>query len=203
MHRSSARAGNMRHVHTSALLALVALFVVASASAQSDRPRDTARLIDEYRTSLGLPQLHYDNRLTTAAQAHSDTMLAIDCFAHTCPGEPVAGQRALAAGYPSSGVGEIIARGMLMPVDAVAAWRGSPAHDEIMRGQWADVGCGVAGADGGIGSGRGPFWTCVFGNPGAPPWGGLPTLPPPGVTLTPRPPTPTPTPDPRGPLPAG
>lgn len=193
--------GVLRAVILSAFLAAFVLFV-STATAQSSRSADTARLINEYRASLGLPQLRIDARLAAAAQSHSDFMLANGCFSHICPGEPVPGQRALSAGYTSSGVGEVIGMGYVMPADVVTGWRNSPAHDAILRGQWQDIGCGVAGEPGQVGGGQGPYWTCVVGNPGAPPWPGLPTLPPPGVTLTPRPTT-TPTPDPRGPLPAG
>ncbi len=141
---------------------------------------DVVALINQYRASQGLAALRGDMRLAGAATFHNRWMRDQDCFSHICPGEPSPGERAVAAGYPSAGVGEVIGRGYPTAADVVMGWRNSPGHDAVLRGGFLDIGCAVEDGQ----TKGGPWWTCVFGSAG-----GGPLLP----TATPRASAPTPT----------
>jgi uncharacterized protein YkwD len=139
---------------------------------------ETVAAINAYRATLGKPALRYDARLAGAADFHNRWMWDHDCFAHQCPGEPDPWERIKAAGYSYTLASEVIGRGYWDVASAVAGWRNSPPHNQIITGDYADAGCAMLDGPGG------PWWTCDFGT------AGLGSVPPP--TVTPSPPTATP-----------
>jgi uncharacterized protein YkwD len=108
-------------------------------------------LIDVERRGRGLNALDAQKTLKRAAKAHTNQMLSIGCFLHTCPGEPDLVGRVTAAGYlPCNctwSVGENIAWGQGeygSPEAIVAAWMASPPHREmILTASMRDVDVGV------------------------------------------------------------
>ncbi|MEK8169870.1 CAP domain-containing protein [Streptomyces sp. M19] len=66
-----------------------------------------------------------DPRLTAAAQAHSDDMVARDFYSHTSPEEPALGPRRR-RGATHRGIGENIACGQRTPAEVVRGWMNSP-----------------------------------------------------------------------------
>jgi uncharacterized protein YkwD len=99
--------------------------------------------------------LRADDRLTVAAQAHSDDMAARDYFSHTSPEGDDFVDRATAAGYDSPG-GENIAAGYPSAAAVMDGWMGSPEHAaNITECAFTAIGVGV--------NSDGWYWTQVFG----------------------------------------
>jgi uncharacterized protein YkwD len=101
----------------------------------------------------------FNNRdLQQAAQSHTNTMRAQNCFSHQCSGEPGLKQRVRSTGYFNGGgrVGEIIAyadadppppgqpNGEDTPNTVVNRWLNSSIHRSLIRDAgFEDVGVGV------------------------------------------------------------
>jgi uncharacterized protein YkwD len=117
-------------------------------------------LVNQQRTSRGLPPLHGSSRLDRSAQGWTDAMMAGGFFGH---GSNFAG-RISAAGYDWTAAGENIATGFPTPSAVVSAWMASPDHcRNILSPLYSDVGTGVLnGAIAPFGSG-GATWTQDFG----------------------------------------
>jgi uncharacterized protein YkwD len=123
------------------ILAL-ALFLVVSACADSDPPRpqpafyiDLARsgstldpltsttIINGYRTNLGLPPLAWDPALAEEARNEAARLAA--------RGE--LSTEVLQAARPVRGLRRSVSGGYHSFADAFSGWRGSPAHDAVLR----------------------------------------------------------------------
>ncbi len=99
--------------------------------------------------------LRADDRLTIAAQGHSDDMAERDYFSHTSPEGDTFQDRAAAAGYDRPG-GENIAWGYRSAATVMDAWMDSPGHAaNITRCSFTTIGIGV--------NTDGWYWTQVFG----------------------------------------
>ncbi|MFJ6835936.1 CAP domain-containing protein [Streptomyces sp. NPDC091209] len=115
-------------------------------------------LTNAERASAGLPPLHADATLTTAAQAHSADMVARDFYAHTSPDGGQPWDRAAAAGCTRRSIGENIACGQRSPAEVVLGWMNSPGHRaNILKRDFTHIGIGLAG-----GSRAGTYWTQLF-----------------------------------------
>lgn len=101
-------------------------------------------------------------RLDEAASAYAARLAREDFFSHVDPQGRDAGDRAEAAGYRWSRVGENLAAGQDTPGDVVQAWRGSPGHCRVMMGEWVHLGLGFAHDEA---STYGEHWVQVFGVP--------------------------------------
>ncbi|WP_413104828.1 CAP domain-containing protein [Streptomyces sp. Inha503] len=111
------------------------------------------------RAAARLAPLAPDPRLTAAAQAHSDDMVARDFYSHTGPEGQQPWYRARAAGATHRGVGENIACGQRSPEEVVRGWMNSPGHRaNILKPDFTHIGVGHA-----TGSRAGTYWTQVFG----------------------------------------
>jgi len=100
--------------------------------------------------------------LRAAARGHSKAMGDQDFFAHDDPQGRGPGDRAKAAGYPSSFVGENIAAGQKDPAAVVRAWLESPGHcKNIMEPGYRYLGVGYAHDAAGVRYGH--YWTQEFG----------------------------------------
>jgi uncharacterized protein YkwD len=109
----------------------------------------TLCLLNRERGLRDLPPLIVDQRLTTAAQRHSQDMGARDFYAHRTPDGRQPHGRILAVGLPASGVttGENIHWGVeesATPSHIVRDWMQSPGHKEnILRPTFTRIGIGV------------------------------------------------------------
>jgi len=171
--------------------------------------RQTAELVNAYRTSLGLAPLTWDDRLAAAAQwmaedrarqcrfVRSGNRVELETggacvltHVDTLGRGPL--ERARAFGYPPASAGENGAVGYHSPQEALEGWKRSPGHDANQRDpSWRHIGAGVACAvyqdDQMPGLGRMElcFYYVMFGAAGegqapAPPAAGAPVAPAPG-----------------------
>jgi uncharacterized protein YkwD len=118
---------------------------------------EVLRLVNEARANAkpACAPLRADDRLTVAAQAHSDDMAARDYFSHTSPEGDDFVDRAKAAGYANPG-GENIAAGYPSAAAVMDGWMSSPEHAaNITECAFTAIGVGV--------NSDGWYWTQVFG----------------------------------------
>ncbi|MBU3865415.1 TerD family protein [Streptomyces sp. 4503] len=116
-------------------------------------------LTNAERAAARLAPLAPDPRLTAAAQAHSDDMVARDFYSHTGPEGGQPWDRARTAGATHRGIGENIACGQRSPAEVVRGWMNSPGHRaNILKPDFTHIGVGHA-----TGSRAGTYWTQVFG----------------------------------------
>ncbi|WP_432014890.1 CAP domain-containing protein [Streptomyces cucumeris] len=116
-------------------------------------------LTNAERAAARLAPLAAEPRLTTAAQRHSDDMVARDFYSHTGPEGRQPWDRARAAGAGHRGIGENIACGQRSAAEVVRGWMDSPGHRaNILGPDFTHIGVGYA-----TGSRAGTYWTQVFG----------------------------------------
>lgn len=190
-------------------VALVALTLGASGAqaASSEEQVDAApsqfalqvvALINQERVSRGLAPLGTDVRLFNASEGHTAWMIAHNTFSHRGEGGSTPADRALAAGYRYTALGESLARGHTSPEMVVRGrtcdrycitscdssrrcdgWKQSPAHWRILMGShYRDIGAAYMRGY----SSRPHWWTVMVGNSNSPavPLGSSP--PPPTAT---------------------
>jgi uncharacterized protein YkwD len=155
-----------RPVLLSATVAILAL--AAPASALADCPgadlqpaqqgaaaaaTSTVCLLNDERTSRGLPAVSLNSVLSQASQAYSELMVSRSFFAHETPEGTDLVTRLEGVGYLGDDVeewtvGENLAwaQGALStPRQIVAAWMNSPGHREnVLNGDFAEIGIGIA-----------------------------------------------------------
>ncbi|MFC4950443.1 CAP domain-containing protein [Pseudonocardia sp. GCM10023141] len=113
------------------------------------------------RAQHGLRPLTVDDRLTVAAQRHSEDMVRRSFFDHTSPDGGQPADRTSAAGYRYRKVAENIAAGQRTAAEVVRGWMESPGHRRnILDGELTQIGVGHA-----LGGSYGVYWTQVFGTP--------------------------------------
>ncbi|WP_051426505.1 CAP domain-containing protein [Jiangella gansuensis] len=118
---------------------------------------EVVELTNDVRADHGCPALRPDDRLTEAAQLHSEDMVERDYFDHTSPDGAGPGDRAEQAGYERWS-GENIAMGYATAADVVDGWMNSEGHRaNILNCDSQAIGVGVADGDGGL------RWTQMFG----------------------------------------
>ncbi|WP_405796734.1 CAP domain-containing protein [Streptomyces sp. NBC_01506] len=123
---------------------------------------DVVALTNAERTAAGLRPLAGDPRLTTAAQAHSDDMVARGFYSHTSPDGRHPWDRATAAGCAHRGIGENIACGQRSAAEVVRGWMDSPGHRaNILKPDFTHIGVGLRG-----GGEAATYWTQLFGQAG-------------------------------------
>ncbi|MFD3485470.1 CAP domain-containing protein [Streptomyces sp. NPDC058665] len=123
---------------------------------------DVVALTNAERGSAGLRPLAGDPRLTAAAQAHSDDMVARGFYSHTGLDGRQPWDRAVAAGCTHRVIGENIACGQRSPAEVVRGWMDSPGHRaNILKPDFTHIGVGFRG-----GGERGTYWTQLFGMAG-------------------------------------
>lgn len=110
------------------------------------------------------PPLAWNPSLTQASLVHSDDMMVLNYFSHTGSDGGNAGQRATAAGYPWSAVGENIAAGQPSVSVVVDGWMASPGHcANIMHAGFRDI--GLACVSGSASNTYRTYWTMTLGTP--------------------------------------
>ncbi|HEX6569406.1 MAG TPA: CAP domain-containing protein [Acidimicrobiales bacterium] len=102
-------------------------------------------LANAARADAGCPGLRIDDRLTAAAQGHSDDMAANGYFSHTSLDGRTFVDRVEAAGYPrSSAGGENIAQGQRTAREVHDGWMGSEGHRaNILNCSFTAIGVGL------------------------------------------------------------
>lgn len=138
-----------------------------------------SQLLAAYQALVPVQPVAFNDKLATAARAHSSAMLAAGTQAHQLPGEAELGQRATNAGYSWRALGENVyayAEDMLFGhAGFMVDWGGSaatggmqspPGHRmNIMGASFREVGVGVV--TGGVPGGVGPnLVTEDFGSAG-------------------------------------
>ena len=128
---------------------------VSAAQTAADEVVD---LVNAERAAARCRPLAVNDALTAAAQGHSDDMAANDYFSHTSLDGRTAADRAEAAGFSGSALGENIAAGQRSPQDVMAAWMASEGHrDNILNCDYTVIGVGL--------NEDGWYWTQMFGTP--------------------------------------
>ncbi len=113
-------------------------------------------LVNEERAAAGCAALSLDGSLTAAATAHSLDMAAQGYFSHTGLDGSQPWDRARAAGYGSSGIGENIAAGYGSAEAVMSGWMNSSGHRaNILNCGYRHLGVGYAA--------QGNHWTQLFG----------------------------------------
>lgn len=116
-------------------------------------------LVNAERTSGGLSSLTRNGLLDAAAQAHANDMRAYSFFSHTGSDGSTISDRATAAGYSWTAIGENIGEGNLSPEDMMALWMNSAGHRaNILSPNFTELGVGIN--DSGT-----TLWVQVFGKP--------------------------------------
>lgn len=118
----------------SAGIAAVLLLVLAagcgggssSGGAGGDQVGELAKLVNDYRASVGCKQLTWDSRLAGVAEAHSVDMRSRSYFSHTSPDGVGLEDRLRRAGY-STGA-ENIAAGQGLAKGVLDSWISSSTH---------------------------------------------------------------------------
>lgn len=90
------------------------------------------RLINDYRSTKGLPPLSLDPQATAAAQVLVKDMAQHDRMSHVGPGNQNVGQRLLAAGYSYGLAAENVGVGQPSAEEAIEGWKKSPANSRNM-----------------------------------------------------------------------
>ncbi|MFD5828152.1 CAP domain-containing protein [Lentzea sp. NPDC060358] len=112
-------------------------------------------LVNQARAAKGCGALVIDDRITTAAQAHSTDMASKKYFSHTSQDGRTFDVRMKEAGYPRPG-GENIAQGYRTPAQVMDGWMKSQGHREnIENCSFTTMGVGL--------DTRGNYWTQNFG----------------------------------------
>ncbi len=110
-------------------------------------------LTNAERAAAGCGALTVDERLTAAAQLHSEDMDAHDYMDHTSLDGRSPWDRAKAQGYPNPGA-ENVAKGYRTADDVVRAWMNSPGHRaNILNCDLREIGVGHSNG----------AWTQLFG----------------------------------------
>lgn len=130
-----------------------------------------AQLTNVYRQRQGLPPLVWNQQLAQIATNFANDMNRRQFMNHRDPDGRQPWDRARAAGYPTSFVGENLAWGATSPEGAMNQWIGSAGHRmNIMNRQYRQIGVGVILGKVNRWSGRFsnannvPYWVQLFSN---------------------------------------
>ncbi|MFA5864008.1 MAG: CAP domain-containing protein [Phycisphaerae bacterium] len=140
------------------------LFPIAagqSSSITDPAAQQVLTLTNQERTKIGLSALKWNSLLAASGADHCQDMIDKNYFAHVSPDGTSPGDRATAAGYKWSWIGENIAAGYATPQDVMTGWMNSPEHKEnILRPEFTELGLGIrTDTDGRI------YWAQEFGTP--------------------------------------
>lgn len=104
-------------------------------------PEQIIDLTNKEREEAGLAKLQVDSKLTEAALAKAQYMLAKNYWAHTAPDGTEPWKFVNDAGYKYRFAGENLARDFATPESAVSAWLASPSHrDNLLSSRYQDIG---------------------------------------------------------------
>ncbi|WFE96852.1 CAP domain-containing protein [Micromonospora sp. WMMD987] len=116
-------------------------------------------LVNAERAKAGCAAVTVDEKLTLAAQRHSQDQADHKTMTHTGSDGSDAGQRLDRAGYSWRTYGENVAWNQPTPAAVMNAWMNSSGHRaNILNCAFTEIGVGVA-------NGNGPYWTQDFAAP--------------------------------------
>ncbi len=123
---------------------------------------EVLRLVNEERAAYGSPPVAWSDPLGEEAASYACQLIYYDFFSHVNPvTNSNLGDRAAAAGYEFSIVGENLAAGQPTPAAAVADWMASPCHRQnIINPAFTELGVGVR-----LGGDLQFYWVQEFGRP--------------------------------------
>ena len=99
-------------------------------------------LINQERSDRGLDELKLNDKLNTSAQLKANDMKEFDYWAHDNPNGIEPWHFFEIAGYEYEKAGEVLAKNYDTPAATVAAWIASPAHYDVLMGDYTEVGFG-------------------------------------------------------------
>ncbi|MFD3869303.1 CAP domain-containing protein [Streptomyces sp. NPDC058623] len=113
-------------------------------------------LVNLERAKAGCAALTVNDKLTTAAQNHSQDMASHSNMSHTGSDGSDPGQRITRAGYAWSTYGENVAYGYGSPEQVMNGWMNSPGHKKnILNCSFKEIDVGLAQPN--------SYWTQAFG----------------------------------------
>jgi hypothetical protein len=131
----------LKAVVITASLVLPSYSVLSGAITQTN----IVSLTNEARISQGLGDLKINTRLSSAAQAKAEDMLAKQYFAHTSPSGTTPWAWIRQAGYAYSISGENLAVHYTTAEGTFAGWLASPSHRaNIVNPKFTEIGVGIA-----------------------------------------------------------
>ena len=120
-------------------------------------------LLNQERTSRGIPALTSNDKLHNAAFGHSRDMACNNFMSHIGSDGSDPGDRIAAAGYDFSTWGENVAAGYTSPSSVVDAWMDSSGHRaNILNPNLTEIGIGYVYNSASF---YGHYWTTDFGAP--------------------------------------
>ncbi|MFE5158277.1 CAP domain-containing protein [Streptomyces sp. NPDC056697] len=127
----------------------------ATSAAATDQ-QEVVDLVNSERSKAGCKPLTVNEKLTKAAQDHSEDMAAHSNMSHTGSDGSSPGDRIERAGYSWSSYGENVAYGYESPKSVMEGWMNSSGHKaNILNCDFKEIGVGVAQP--------GHYWTQDFG----------------------------------------
>ncbi|MCQ6245362.1 CAP domain-containing protein [Streptomyces malaysiensis] len=127
-----------------------------SSSAAATDQQEVVDLVNSERGKAGCEPLTVNEKLTKAAQDHSEDMAAHGDMSHTGSDGSSPGDRIERAGYSWRAYGENVAYGYDSPKSVMAGWMNSSGHKaNILNCDFKEIGVGLAQP--------GNYWTQDFG----------------------------------------
>jgi uncharacterized protein YkwD len=127
----------------------------ATSAAATDQ-QEVVDLVNSERSKAGCEPLTVNEKLTKAAQDHSEDMAAHSNMSHTGSDGSSPGDRIERAGYSWSSYGENVAYGYDSPKSVMEGWMNSSGHKaNILNCDFKEIGVGLAQP--------GNYWTQDFG----------------------------------------
>ncbi|AWZ08855.1 MULTISPECIES: CAP domain-containing protein [unclassified Streptomyces] len=128
----------------------------SDSAAPSGAVAEVLALVNQERATVGCPALTVNEKLTKAAQDHSEDMAAHSNMSHTGSDGSDPGQRITRAGYQWSTYAENVAYGYDTAAKVMEGWMNSPGHKRnILDCNVKEIGIGLAQP--------GQYWTQDFG----------------------------------------
>ncbi len=125
--------------------------VFTSSNIEPYSPRDfeamTIELLNAIRVSYGKEPLTLNMAAATVSLNHSQSMVDRNYFAHINLEGLTPKDRLRAADVPFRNYGETLTAGVWTPMDVITVWMNSPAHREILLGDFNSAGLGLATGD--------------------------------------------------------
>jgi uncharacterized protein YkwD len=144
----SLRGGSRIMLHALALLMAASLSTSMSRAQTATSERSLLQSINRERRSAGLPALHWDDALASAARQHAGVMATNHSVAHTLPGEPSLPGRATHAGAHFAWLSENVVESSDVAT-ANAQFMNSPTHRaNILDADMDTVGIGIVASGG-------------------------------------------------------
>lgn len=106
------------------------------------------QLTNEERIKNNLPNLSYNEKLSSAAYQKAQDMFSKNYWAHYSPDGKTPWDFILSSGYGYEYAGENLAKNFLFSDNVVSAWMNSPSHREnILKQNYTDVGFAIVNGE--------------------------------------------------------